>query len=162
MRRIFTVLAVTAVLSAVAACGDAASPGASAGASTAVSSDGSSAPSTTTGTATTDCAEIGKLVADATAKVREELRKAPSASDADLETSRQTVKKLYTDVATAAQSAAGKQADPTLKAALDTLVTEATSAATGLDSQPKALTALALLDRSKVEAAATRVTQLCS
>jgi len=113
MRRIFTVLAVTAVLSAVAACGDAASPGA-------------------------------------------------TASDADLETSRQTVKKLYTDVATEAQSAAGKQADPTLKAALDTLATEATSAATGLDSQPKALTALALLDRSKVEVAATRVTQLCS
>src|SRR5258707_7160582 len=101
MRRILTVLAVTAILSAVAACGDPASPGTNAG--TGANADSSSAPSTTTGAATTDCAQIAQLVADATAKVREELRKAPSASDADLETSRQTINKLYTDVATAAQ-----------------------------------------------------------
>lgn len=160
MRRTLAALVVVAALSGVAACGDGGSPDATTG-TTPAGAATTGVPAATEGTMDPACTAASQTITDSTAKIQQELGKAATASDADLDKARQTVKRLYTDIATAARSAAGKADDAALKTALTSLAAEATKVASSLDTQRRASTALALMDRAKVTAAVQQVQQVC-
>jgi hypothetical protein len=160
MRRTLAVSVLVAAGIALAACGDGGSP----------SATGTTAGAPATGTTTTGapgggadpvCAEVTRTVQEATTKTQEEIAKAATASDADLQKSLQTVKQIYTSAGTSIKTSAGNAVNPELKSALDTLASEATKVADSLDPSMGAAQALALMDQTKITAAAERVRQAC-
>jgi hypothetical protein len=158
MRRTLAVNVLVAAAIALAACGGGKSP-------SATGTTAAGAPTTAGAPAGggTDpvCAEVTQTIEQTRTKTVEEIAKAATASDADVQKSLQTIKQLYTDTGSSIKTAAGKAASPELKSALETLSSEATKAANSLDPSIGASQAIALMDRTKVTAAAERVLQVC-
>jgi hypothetical protein len=163
MRRTLAVSILMAAGLALAACGGGGPTNGVASTPSAPATSASSAgPDDSGGSDDADpvCGEVVKVITDALNETQQEITRAATASDADVEKARQTVKQLLTDTGTKVRTAAGKAVDPELKSALDTLATEATTAANALSSRA-ATTALALMDRTKINQAVTKVQESC-